>query len=365
MKFMWKATTAAATVAAMAVAAPAAQAEETLTIVSWGGAYTASQVKAYHEPYMERNSDVNIVNEDKSANALAGIRSQVQAGNVTWDIVDMLEGPAMTACAEGIIEPLPHEEILKDAPEGTPPSEDFVGLGKCFVPTIVYATLFAYNKEAFEDGNYPSKIKDVWNFDEYPGKRGLQKIPAGNLEWALAADGVPYDEVYEVLDTDEGVARAFSKLDELKPHAVWWTEGAQPPQLLADEEVSIATGYNGRFFNAQVMENQPFEIMWDGQLFELDGFVVPKGQMTDRVKDYLKFATDTQRLADQAKYISYGPARASSAPLVSTHAEAGIDMKPHMPTNPENFKNPIKKNAEWWADNGDEMAARFNAWLAR
>jgi putative spermidine/putrescine transport system substrate-binding protein len=363
-KMKWTATTALAAAAVIAVSAPKAEAETTLTIVSWGGAYTASQVKAYHEPYMERNPDINIVNEDKSANALAGIRAQVQAGNVTWDIVDMLEGPAMTACAEGIIEPIP-TSILKDAPDGTPPEEDFVQLRECFVPSIVYATLFAYNKEAFPDGNYPSKIADIWDMDTYPGKRGLQKIPAGNLEWALAADGVPYDEVYDVLDTDEGVARAFAKLDELKDNAVWWTEGAQPPQLLADQEVSISTGYNGRFFNAQVMEDQPFELMWDGQLFELDGWVVPKGQMTQEVKDYLRFATDTQRLADQAKYISYGPARASSAPLVSTHAEAGIDMKPHMPTNPENFKNPIKKDAEWWADNGDEMAARFNAWLAR
>ncbi len=368
MNKQWlKASTAAACVAGVALAASSASAEETLTIVSWGGAYTMSQVKAYHEPYMERNPEVEIVNEDKSANGLAGIRAQVQAGNVTWDVVDMLEGPALTACAEGIIEPIDHDEILAPAPDGTPPSEDFIegSLSDCFIPEIVYATLFAYNKEAFEGGNYPSKVADVWDTDTYPGKRALQKIPAGNLEWALAADGVPYDEVYDVLDTDEGVARAFAKLDELKPDTIWWTEGAQPPQLLADQEVSIATGYNGRFFNAQVMEDQPFELMWDGQLFELDGWVVPKGKLTDRVKDYLRFATDTQRLADQAKFISYGPARKSSAPLVATHAETGIDMKPHMPTNPENFENPISKDAEWWADNGDEMSERFNAWLAR
>ena len=359
-----KATMLAATSAAALGLAASAASAETLTIVSWGGAYTASQVKAYHEPYMEKNPGVEIVNEDKSANGLAGIRAQVQAGNVTWDVVDMLEGPALTACAEGIVEPI-DPSILADAPDGTPASEDFIGLGECFVPQIVYATLFAYNKEAFPSGDYPSKVADVWDMETYPGKRGLQKIPAGNMEWALAADGVPYDEVYDVLDTDEGVARAFAKLDEVKGNSIWWTEGAQPPQLLADKEVSIATGYNGRFFNAQVMENQPFELMWDGQLFELDGWVVPQGKLTDRVKDYLHFATDTQRLANQAKYISYGPARESSAPKVSTHAETGIDMKPHMPTNPENFKNPIKKNAEWWADNGDAMAERFNAWLAR
>ena len=31
----------------------AAQAETTMIIVSWGGAYTKSQQRAYHQPYME------------------------------------------------------------------------------------------------------------------------------------------------------------------------------------------------------------------------------------------------------------------------------------------------------------------------
>ncbi len=53
--------------------------------------------------------------------------------------------------------------------------------------------------------------------------------------------------------------------------------------------------------------------------------------------DYLRFATDTQRLADQTKYISYGPARKSSAPLVDTHKETGVKMAPHMPTTPSKF----------------------------
>ena len=38
-------------------------------------------------------------------------------------------------------------------------------------------------------------------------------------------------------------------------------------------------------------------------------------------------------------------------------------MKPHMPTYAENFQNPVKKDDDWWADYGDEMAERFNAWL--
>src|SRR5690554_3291201 len=91
------------TASAAAIAAGAAIAQDKeLTIVSWGGAYSKSQIEAYHKPYTEKTG-VNILNEDKSANALAGIRSQVEAGNVTWDVVDLLQADAQRACDEGLV----------------------------------------------------------------------------------------------------------------------------------------------------------------------------------------------------------------------------------------------------------------------
>lgn len=39
-------------------------------------------------------------------------------------------------------------------------------------------------------------------------------------------------------------------------------------------------------------------------------------------------------------------------------------MKPHMPTNPEHMETAIVKDVEFWADNGDALSERFNAWLA-
>lgn len=341
-----------------------ASAAETLNVVSWGGAYTTSQEKAYHQPWTAKTGD-KIVNIDKSQNGLSGLRAQVEAKNVTWDLVDMLPSDATIACDEGLIEPMDHDKLLSAAPDGTPASKDFLAgsLGECFVPSIVYSTIIGFNTEMVK-GDAPSSMKDIFDLKAFPGKRALQKKPINNLEWALVADGVASADVYKVLGTEEGVTRAFKKLDTIKDSVIWWEEGAQPPQLLADKEVLFASSYNGRIFNAQVTEKQPFAIIWDAQVFELDGWVVPKGKM-DKVKAYLKYATDTQRLTDQAKYISYGPARLSSAPLVSTHEETGIEMKPHMPTYGPNFTTAISKNDEFWSDNGDELAQRFAAWLAK
>lgn len=344
----------------------AAQDPVSLTVVSWGGAYTASQQRAYHEPFMEANPHVTIINDDGSANALASLRAQSQAGNVTWDLVDMLPSDAQLACDEGIVMQIDHDSMLAAAPDGTPASEDFLpgSLGECFIPQIVYSTVLSYRPGAFPDDAQPSSIADLFDVENFPGRRALQDRPGTNLEWALYSDGVDPDEIYEVLSTPEGVDRAFAKLDTIKDHIIFWTEGAQAPQLLADGEVAFATGYNGRMFDAIEVEGMAADIIWDGQIVEWDGWVVPAdGPNLDVVMEYLYFATDTQRLADQAKFISYGPARASSAPLVGEHADLGIDMNQHMPTNPDNYFAPIVLDNDFWIDYGDELRERFANWM--
>ena len=337
-----------------------------LTVVSWGGAYTASQQKAYHEPYMKMNPDIKILNDDSASEGLAKLRAQVEAGNVTWDLVDMVASSAISACDEGIVLEIDHDTMLEPAPDGTPASEDFGDMivSDCFIPQIVYSTTFGYRTDLVKEA--PTSIADVFDLEKIPGKRSLEKAAINNLEWALIADGVSPDEVYDVLETEEGVDRAFAKLDTIKDQVVWWTKGAVPTQLLADGEVVMASAYNGRLFSAIEEEKQPIAMMWDWQVFDLDGWVIPKnGKNEAEVMKFVKWATDTQRLADQAKFISYGPARKSSAPLVGKHADLGIDMGPHMPTSPENAKNTLLFNFEFWADRRDELDERFNAWLAQ
>ena len=341
-----------------------AQAAESLTIVSWGGAYAQSQIKAYHKPYTAKTGVV--INSEDYNGGLAEVQAQVEANNVTWDLVDLELGDAVRGCDEGLLERI-DPSILPPAPDGTPASEDFLPntLMECAIGTIVWSTIIAYDDTQFP-GEKPKTMADFFDTKTFPGKRSLRKNPRVNLEWALIADGVAPDQVYETLSTEEGLDRAFAKLDTIKGDMIWWEAGAQPPQMLADGEVAMASAYNGRIFNAQNLENKPFVIIWDGQIWDLDLWAIPKG--TPKLKavlEFVKFSTDTQRLADQAKYISYGPVRQSSSPLVSTHAETGIDMKPHMPTAPANFKTALQNDFEFWADNQDELNERFNAWLAK
>jgi putative spermidine/putrescine transport system substrate-binding protein len=342
----------------------AAASAQDLTIMSWGGAYGESQVEAYNKPFAEmKGVTVNMVDAD---NPGTPIKAMVEANNVSVDVADVELSDAVRLCDEGLLEEIDHS-ALPPAPDGTPATEDFVDgalMSDCAVANIVWSTVYAYDTTKFS-GEAPTTMADFFDLERFPGKRGLRKSAKANLEMALIADGVPASDVYDMLETDEGVDRAFAKLDTIKDSVVWWEAGAQPPQLLADGEVVMSTAYNGRIFNAAVSEGKPFQIVWDGQVMDFDLFVVPKGAPhKDLAMEYIAFATDTQRLADQAKWISYGPARKSSGELVGLYKDGKTEMGPQMPTAAANMTNALVNNFEFWADNGTELEERFNAWLA-
>ena len=358
--------------AAFALTGAAVSAQEManeLTIVSWGGAYQKSQLKAYVEPYQAMHPEVKVVWDESSAEAVAKLRAMNEAKNVTWDLVDVEAADAIRLCDEGLAKEIDFDATLAAGDDGSSATEDFGDslVSSCFIPQIVFSTTVGYRTDLVGD-TPPKDICAIFDLETYPGKRSLNKRPLANVEWALLCDGVAKDDIYEVLATEEGQEQALAKLDAIKDQVIWWTAGADTPQLLADGEVVMGSTYNGRLFSAIAEQNQPIGMLWDAEMLDFDGWIVPAGLSPEheaRVMDFLKFATDSQRLADQAKWISYGPARASSAPLVGQHADLGIDMAPHMPTDPANAKNVFVTQYEFWADYRDDIDAKFQAWLAQ
>lgn len=338
----------------------AAQAD--VTVMSWGGAYATSQIEAYHKPFTAETG-IKVISVDAD-NPATPVKAMVEANNVTVDVADVEYADAIRLCDEGMLEEI-DVSILPPAPDGTPATEDFLpgALTDCAVSTIVFSTVFAYDTTKFPEG--PKTMADFFDLEKFPGKRAMRKGAKANLEMALMADGVPAADVYATLETPEGVDRAFAVLDKIKKDTIWWEAGAQPPQLLADGEVAMTTAYNGRIFAAAVTEGKPFQVVWDGQVYEYDLFVIPKGAPNlEEAKKFLAFSTDTQRLADQAKWISYGPARKSSGALVGKFMDGKTDMGPHMPTSAENLTNALPSSYEFWVDRDSELNERFNAWLA-
>lgn len=351
-------------VALSATAACGTDSSRSITAVSWGGSYGRAVNEGANIPFTEE-TDINVKVEDYNG-GLAQIRAQVEIGEIHWDVVDLEMAEAVRGCDEGLLEPI-EVTSLPPGPDGTPAAEDFVegAMTECGAGSVFFSTVYAYNEENIP-GAKPTTMADFFDLEAFPGRRGMRRVPQVNLEFALIADGVPLDQVYAKLGTPEGIDQAFTKLETIKDEVIWWEAGAQPPQMLADGEVVMTTAYNGRIFNAQVLEDQPFVIVWDGQLLAIGQFVVVAG--TPRLEEamsYLAFVTSTKSMVEIGRRISYSPARKSGMPLVSTHIEKGVDMEPHMPGSPANTANALRFDWEWWADHQDEMNERFSAWLAR
>ena len=251
--------------------------------------------------------------------------------------------------------------------DGTPPAQDFVPEAQttCGAGFLYASTVYAYNEDHIP-GQRPATMADFFDLEKFPGRRGMRRVPQGNLEFALIADGVPPDRVYPTLSTPEGLERAFRKLDTIKDEVIWWEAGAQPQQLLADGEVVMSTAYNGRVFNARVLEGKPFVIVWDGQLLAVGQIGILRG--TPRLEaalSYLGFATSAESLARIASRISYSPTRRSGMPLVTTHIPSGVEIGPHMPATPANGARAVHYDWSFWVDGQDELNERFSTWLAR
>ncbi len=332
-------------------AAPAG-AQESLTVASWGGAWSEAFIGAYNIPFTEKTGvQINMVDYN---GGIAEIRAQVEAGNVTWDIQDIIPVDAFRACDEGL-----GEEVEFDPVEFPP--DDFVpnGTFKCGMGLVAWSTVIAFRTDKIT-GEKPVTIQDFWDTEKFPGKRGLRKVAEVNLEWALIADGVAKEDVYDVLATPEGVDRAFASLDKLKDDAIWWEAGAQAPQILADGEVALTAAYNGRIYNAQKNEDQPFEIMWQTQVFDIGYVMVVKGAPNkERAIEFIKFIGQPEINGRITEFIAYSPVRLSGMQYVSE------EVQPHLPTYPANYEHALPFDSYFWADYKDELQERFSAWLAQ
>lgn len=342
--------------AAMSLTTFAATAEETLTVVSWGGAYGAAQKNHMIDPF-QKETGVKVLFEDYSG-GVAEMKAQVESGNIQWDVVDLEVIDLERACSEGLLETIPHD-ILPDGADGTPAEKDFIPealSNECAIGNIVWSVVFAYNKDTI--GKTPAtSIGDFFDTAKIPGKRALRKRPQVNMEWALMADGVPAADVYKVLATPEGQQRAFAKLDTIKNDIVWFDSWSQAPQLLNDGGAVLVQSANGRFYDAIRQEGKPFVIVWAGHVYDLDAWGVLKGSpKKDLAFKFIAFATQSKPLAGMSD-VAYGPTRKSSTPMMDPAAA------PHLPT--AHLDTGLQAGSAFWADYGESLGEKFNEWLLK
>ncbi|MEI9997357.1 MAG: extracellular solute-binding protein [Rhizomicrobium sp.] len=332
-----------------------------LTVATWSGPYERAQANALFRTYGEAKSyDVRVALYD---GGLTELQQMVGNHRYDWDVMDFELPDAIAACRLGLLEHV-DAATLPPGTDGTPAAKDFVpnAVGPCWVGSVVYSQVIAYAPHRFA-GPQPQSAADFFDLKRFPGIRALRRGAKFNLELALLADGMNPADVYDALLTPVGIDRALTKLGTLKGSLVWWNSSADALAMLDDGRAAFATALNGDIYDA-AQHHHVVNVIWDRQLYELDVFGVPKGNPhKETALDFVRYATESQRLAGVANWVPYGPARRSALPLVGRNPELGTDMAPWLPTLPAHFATAFAVDDEWWQLHGADIEPRWQVWL--
>lgn len=328
------------------------EAEKKFTVSTWGGAYGQAQKKAVVMPFgSSRDVDIEIL-ADGDGKALRG------------DVVELDAAALDAACRSGALVKVDAASLATGPDTAGKAQQDFItdGVHDCGPASMVWSAVFAVNEKVLKSGK-PNVLQDVFDTKRFPGRRVLIKSPRYLLEMALIADGVAPEVIYQHLSTDEGLERAFAKLDSLGKDLAWKETAKQTEEDLVSGSAVFAQTFNGQAFYAAAY-GAPIRIIWDGQVYNMSFWAIPAdGSSQDIAKEFVGFATAPKQLAAVAEEIAYGPARVSATALVKRHASVGIDLTPYLPTRPENMARAVPFDAAWWDENGTQIDARFASWV--
>ena len=334
-----------------------ASAQQTLNIATFGGAYGRAQEIAVLEPYARKTGTV--IATESYGGKTEKLQSLITDEATPVDVVDVSAGALTAFCKAGLLAPIEADGLTSNGET----ANDFLpgAITKCGVASMAWSMAIVTNKRTFPDGA-PTSIEALLDVERFPGKRALPNNAPRTLELVLLADGMAPGSVYQALGTPEGADRAFEALDKIRGSVLLWDRPAEPMAWVISGRASMAAGYSGRIFRAAALDRN-LEILWDGQIFDLDAWAVPNtSKNKTEAMRFIRFATAPAQLAAQARLTAYGPMRKSALSQVGKHPAIGVDMQRFMPTAPANNQKALRFDQAWWDENGATLSSRFEQW---
>lgn len=318
----------------------------TLTFASYGGIYQDGQESAAVKPFAT-SSGARMLSDGPTD--YTKLKAQVDAKNVTWDVVDTDSIWAERQCGKLL---MPLDTTIIDTSKLP---KDMVG--KCSVPAMTYGMVLMYDKAKFGD-NPPKGWADFFDTAKYPGKRAIPGVPSdaapGPLEAALLADGVAPDKLFP-LDVDRGL----KKLTSVRSSLVFWDTGARSQQLLESGEVSMAMVWTGRAYSA-VKNGAKFAPQWNQFMPVSDSLTVPKNAKNPKAAMALiNYYLGAEQQAKLTELTSYSPINSDAKPKVDPATAE------YLTSTPERQAQALKLDNAWWAENQEQVIPKWSDWLAR
>ncbi len=210
--------------------------------------------------------------------------TKMEAGEPEWDVIESASDRVLIFGPKGYLEPIDYSIFPVDQwPEGVYQGEFAVG-------QYNGSTLGVYNTEIWPDpATAPQSISDIFDKEKFPGKRCLWGFALEyDLEFALLADGVPPEDVFQVMTTEEGRERAFAKMDTIREDTVFIETGAESVQFILDGQCDLGLTWNGRpAARLKAEPDLPLKAIHKGAIAWTSPWVFPKGAKGGRAAQTL------------------------------------------------------------------------------
>jgi putative spermidine/putrescine transport system substrate-binding protein len=326
-----------------------------VVVVSGGGSFEEAIRKAVIDPF-QKETGIKVTYVSPASDAK--LKAQVDSGEVQWDLVEWPTSP-FRSDAPKYLEEIDYGAFDKETRDNLlPEAKQKYGVG-----SYVFSTVMGFSTAEYPANKpRPRTWAEFWDVSKFPGPRSLRASSNGDptsIEFALLAAGVPKDKIYPI-DFD----KAFASLDKIKAHITkFWTVGAEPGQLLADRQVAMCSGFNGRM-EALKSQNAPVDYTWDQGELSPNYWVIPKG--TKRRADAMKLAAYMSSAQAQARLnniIFYGPMNRAAFKHIDPKVAALL------PTSPANLDKQFFRNPAFWEakhasgkTNNEVLIERWTKW---
>lgn len=329
---------------AAALASPAilrAQTPSTLTVPNSGGALEEAYRVAFFDTFKAKTG-IEILGAPYMETAR--VKAMVDANAVDVDVLNVDFAEAAVMARMGLLEPIDYGVVDRDQIAGWAAQDHYV-------VTDVAALVMAWNTRTFDADTRPKNWAEYFDPDASPGQRSLWKLAPQTVEVACLGAGVAPADLYPL-----NLDAAFEAMSRIRDDLTWWTSGAQSAQLLISNEVDMGTAWNGRLF-APKNEGAAIDYTFDNCIYSCDAFIVPKGAKNpEQSMQFIANLMDAQNQATLARNIPYGPTNPAAFEMLEPEVLALL------PNSPENGDTGTLLDVDFWAENGDEIFARFNAW---
>jgi putative spermidine/putrescine transport system substrate-binding protein len=228
------------------------------------------------------------------------------------------------------------------------------GMQECGLGAVIVTTLLAWDRDKFPA---TPTWQDFWDIAKLPGKRGLHDGVRTTLEIALMADGVAPGDVYRTLRGEDGVDRAFRKLDQLRPYIVWWRDGADAARILGNGEVLLTAAPNGEVARVATAQKRNLGLQWSGSLVSVLSWAIRQDNPAmDQSQAFLKAAANPAIQAELQQSLPYG----GMAPGANDHLPPDIEALSS--GVPAHLSAGVAVDEAFWQDNLEKLTQRFDAW---